>query len=273
MNRSVFSQKRAQRAQLLDKIEDLKRCDAQLFGMIIENIGPLSQWPLHNLSQMLSSHLTYQPRINLTLFVLANQCPPNLYAEWCVSRNMLKDKAAHLHVANLIKDHKAGQLTRFTSYLLPFRVTAAPKPFHLRKHPWDGVGDPMPRNAPADAFIFPVETPAMMETDGWRWDQAYALLTNQLSWSTAHGVGKLPLSRSMPEVKIVEQCNEGLTDMYGMPLDTDEFLEEHMEMQVHTVEWFGPDIKRPNPVKSEGGLTEAVKKSRYEAASVAEFFE
>lgn len=268
MNRSVSSQKRAQRAELLDKVEALKPGDAQLFGMIVENIGPLSQWPLHNLSQMLSSHLTYQSRINLTLFALANQCPPTLYAEWCVSRNMLRDNSAHLHVANLIKEHKAGQLTRFTSYLLPFRVTAAPKPSKLRKHPWDGVGDPMPPDATAEAFIFPVETPNIMETDGWRWDQAYALLTNQRNLT-----GKLPLSRSIPEVKIVEQCKEGLTDMYGMPLDADEFLEEHMEEQVHMAEWFKP----PNPVVhlqnlSEGSFIEAVQKSRYEAKSVAEFF-
>ena len=64
--------KRAQRCFLLDMAEALQPAHARVFGAIIEGVGPLSQWPLHTLSQMLSSHLTYQSRLNLTLFLLGN---------------------------------------------------------------------------------------------------------------------------------------------------------------------------------------------------------
>ena len=208
-----WAEKRAERARLLSIIEAFKAAESRLFKGILEQVGPLAQWPLHTLSQMLSTHLTYQPRINLTLFVLGNHCAPDLYAEWCMSRNMLKNKAAHLHVANLIKEHKAGQLARFNTYILPFRVSAPPKPLNERKHPWDGVGDPMPSDAPPSAFIFPVETPKMMDTDGWRWDHAFAELT------TSYHLYHLPSSsRSVPEVKIVEEQDEVRTDMYGFDL-------------------------------------------------------
>lgn len=221
------------RAALLDKVEALQRADARLFGSILANVGPIAQWPLQTLAQMLSAHLTYQPRMSLTLFVLGNQCPADLYADWLISRGMLRDMPARLHVANLVKQHKAGQLARFTTYMLPFRVTAPPKPVAERKHPWDGVGDPMPADAPSSAFIFPVETPQITDTDGWRWDQAYATLMQAR-------VGILPTSISLPEISIVptvdpddlsdDEFGNVRVDAYGMPLDT--YMVESMDMQV-----------------------------------------
>ena len=239
--------KRVMRRALLDKIEALKRAEGALFGSIVENVGPVSQWPLHNLEQMLSSHLTYQPRINLTLFLLGNQCPPDDYAEWVDSRNMLKDMPARAHVASLIKDHKDGKLSRFTTYMLPFRVTAPLKPLSLRKHKWDGVGEPMPKDAPPEAFIFEVETPGpiFMAMEGWRWDKAYGMLMNNA----------LAMSSSTPTITIEpmrdpDPENDVMTDVYGLPIDD---MADEMDLEASI------GMKRPEPPTT---LTEAVKKAR-----------
>jgi hypothetical protein len=252
--------KRAQRSALLDKIEALKRIEGALLGSIVENVGPFSQWPMHNVEQMLSSHLTYQPRINLTLFMLGNQCPPDLYAEWIISRNMLKDKPARTHVATLIKEHKAGELSRFKTYLLPFRVTAPPKPMADRKHFWDGVGDPMPKDAPPSAFVFAVETPGpiFMSLEGWRWDKAYGMLMNDK-------VGALAMSCSMPTITIEpisdpdldDENGSVLTDVYGLPIDA--YMADQMDMQLAIHHEASAVIKRPEPPTT---ITGAVKKAR-----------
>jgi hypothetical protein len=252
--------KRTQRLAMLGKIEALKRTDAVVFGSIVENVGPISQWPLHNVEQLLSSHLTYQPRINLTLFMMGNQCPPDLFAEWIISRNMLKDMPARVHVASLIKEHKAGQLSRFNTYMLPFRVTAPAKPMVDRKHFWDGVGDPMPKDAPPSAFVFTVETPGpiFMALEGWRWDKAYGMLMNDK-------VSALAMSCSMPKITIEpvrdpdldDENGAVLTDVYGTPIDA--YMADQMDMQLAIHQEASAGIKRPEPPTT---ITEAVKKAR-----------
>jgi len=259
--------KARRRAFLLDRIEGLQRGPAALFSSILENVGPLKQWPLHTLAQMLSDHLTYQARINLVLFLLGNRCPPNMIAWWLITRNMLHDKAARLHVANLIKEHKQGKLTQFTTYMLPFRVTAPDKPLAQRKHPWDGVGDPMPHDANPSAFVFPVETPLVK--DGWLWDNAYAMLL-EVKTST------IAFSASVPELKIVPvqdpdelDDDEGRVnvDMYGMPMDS--HMAECMDVQVAMHLEATAGVKRPVPPT----LTEACLKRAHPPAGPSELFD
>lgn len=265
MNKLEQLNRHNQRAALMDKVEALKLAEARLFGQVVEHIGPLSQWPIHTLEQMLSTHLTYQPRLNLTLFALGNHCAPDLYSEWLLIRNMLKDQPARLHVASLIKLHKTGQLGRMTTYMLPFRVTAPPKPVSERKHRWDGVGDPMPRGSPSSAFVFPVETPDISIIGGAHWDHAYNMLTEN---SGVHFPVLTPLQYK-PEIKITpirdpDDLDEDgdLTDMYGV---ADGFmLAEHMDMQVTLYESVPSGRKRPLPAC----LSEcAPKKPRAESSS------
>lgn len=213
------------RMDALEKVENLNNADAKLFAAIVENVGPLNEWQGNTLTQMMSKHLVHHERLNLTFFLLGNRCPPDLYAEWLLSRNMLNDMKARNHIAGLIKDHKLGLLTRFTTYMLPFRVTAIPKPSFQRKHPFDGVGEALPPDSHWSRFQFPVETPlAMMKEEGWRWDKAYQQLTSNSLLGTFN----------LRDIKIHTVLDWDMdkpveTDMYGTPLDV--YDHDLMDMQ------------------------------------------
>jgi hypothetical protein len=189
---SMIASKGAQRDALLVKVEHLNAADSRLFYRIVQqHIGPLSQWPLHILTHMLCTHLTFQPRMSLTLFLLGNRCPPDLFCEWYMQRNMLRDDSARRHVANLVQEHKAGKLIKFDTYILPTNVTfnyaitpALGKKMFERGEklvPSAIGGNPAPPHAISQAFVFPVDTPnpGFMHSEGWRWDRAYTMLTGQ----------------------------------------------------------------------------------------------
>ena len=195
---------------------------AKLFATLVEHIGPLQQWPKQNLTAMLSTHLMYDERKSLTFFVLGNHGPPNVYVQYLMARKMLHCKESMNHMASLIKDHMHGKLAKFTTYMLPFRVTAPDKPVTERKHKWDGVGDPMPRNSTGKCFVFPVVAPGpiVMQDEGWRWQQAYSMLTKT----------ELPIyfSSNDRQVKIVPYQEPDIENgLYADTADTYNYGEEH----------------------------------------------
>ena len=155
-------------------------------------MGPLKQWPVTQMRQMMSKHLEYQGRKSLTCFVLVNRGAPNDYANWIMLRNMCPKQDAKDHVASLIKDHKAGLLAfSCKSFVLPFRtaintqheeptwmyVTLPYGDRHGGKKAWvktAGYGDyPWPVEQ-----LMPLEAPSLMflVEEGWRWDAAYSTL-------------------------------------------------------------------------------------------------
>ena len=81
-----------------------------LVTKIEEHMGSLSTWPTHIAEMLLSRHLRFNDRFQLTLFMLVNKCMPAVYAEWLIKRGMLKDKSAREHVAGIIEAHKTGKL-------------------------------------------------------------------------------------------------------------------------------------------------------------------
>lgn len=87
---------------------------------IEEHMGLLWTYPPHIKTMLLSQHLRFNDRFALTCFVLQNGLPPQLYVEWLLARCMLKDKAARLHVASILKDHCEGKLEESgkTAYMM-----------------------------------------------------------------------------------------------------------------------------------------------------------
>lgn len=264
-------QKAAMREQLQHKIETMKPCDATLFKRIVDFIGPVKEWPLHTITDMLSTHLTYGSRVGVTLFALGNTCPPDAYAQWLVQRKMLHDASARMHVANLIKDHKMGLLHKFTTYMLPFRVTIN-KPIAERRHKWDGVGDPVPMNAPSSAFLYNVELPngGFMEKEGWRWDAGYKLLTGTTP------IGFHPAVAAAldghPQVKIVQMRNpdsdddEMQTDVYGTPVAA--YTTDSMDTQTALYEMTHLNKRgTPGPILQESIAMHLAKKIKTTAGS------
>lgn len=256
----AMDRKRVMRLEALDKIDNLNAFEEAIFNVIHEHVGPLGQWPAHNLSQIMSTHLVSGDRINLTLFLLGNSCPPDTYAEWLLSRNMLKDNSARNQVAGLIESHKAGRLTRFTCYKLPYRVTVeTPKSIALtvaqQKKMFDsgvklvpaGYGDPIDRDSGPSALIFPVETPKIMDTDGWRWDFAVAMLKNG-------PITTLPHRLHQPQVQVVPMQDPDDDDggMYAPGFEKAELLNKWNAEQQSTLT-----------------LTAAVQKARGECSHVA----
>ena len=252
------------RNDLYDAIESMHAIDMQLFSSIVEHVGPLEQWPLHQLTSMLSKHLQHQDRLSLTFFLLANRCPPDLYAQWLMQRRMLADCSASQSIARLIQEHKMGQLHRYTAYHLPFRVTTD-KPLGERKHPWDGVGDPMPKDAPFTAYIFPIDTPDTMDTDGWRWDHAYAMLMQ------SNYICTLSHSVSAPAIHVVPVADP---DEFEDPLDT--YVNAHTATQVFSYtsnNFEATVVQQPAtpPRRVKPRLTDAVEK-RDATCDISELF-
>ena len=60
-------------------------------------------------------------------------------------------------------------------------------------------GNLVPRDAGPRACIFPIETPNIMDTDGWRWDRAYALLTGGSKLITSASTDNIVKIVPMPD--------------------------------------------------------------------------
>ena len=92
-------------------VMDLPTYEKDLLRECIEEHMPkLVDWPEHMAQKLLCRRLKFADRFQLTLFMLANHCPPVKYAEWLLKRGMLSDKAARFHVAGIIDAHKTGKL-------------------------------------------------------------------------------------------------------------------------------------------------------------------
>jgi hypothetical protein len=196
----------------MGQVEALSAKDSTLLNGIVQSVGPLTQWPVHTMTQMLSNHLMYQQRMNLTFFLLGNACPPDLLAEWYIQRGMLRDDSARRQVADFIKQHKAGQLQRFKTYMLPMRISrrteitaAEQKAMFARGERLvpASYGNPIDPKIPAAAsLVLPIITPDNMAAEGHRWDFAYNLLMGSLMYTPAALVGTRPVAKPA-EFKIV----------------------------------------------------------------------
>lgn len=80
------------------------------FENLVDHVGPLNRWPINVAEAIVSSHLTYLSRFQLTLFLLGNRVPPSLFVSFFLKRNMLRDISARRHVAGLLLAHKSGKL-------------------------------------------------------------------------------------------------------------------------------------------------------------------
>lgn len=134
-------QRHIMRDRIKERIEALGRVHGRALLDIEEHVGSCLKWPFRFTEMMLSTHLRFPERWQLTLFLLGNRCPPSLMVEWYISRKMLKDKSACDQIADLIQKHKDGTLEQQgrTTWIMEATVT---KPWWLRAHRWDGVGDP-----------------------------------------------------------------------------------------------------------------------------------
>lgn len=195
----------AKRREQSARIEAMHRVEGRLLLDIEEQVGSCLTWPVRMTEALLSTHLHFPERWQLSLFLLGNRCPPVLMADWYLKRGMLKDKAACEQVADLIKKHKTGELERQgrTTWIMDATVT---KPVWDRKHPWDGVGDP------AENKNQVIETPHF--ASDWQhehhWDTAVQLLkmpapavfTNKLTSCAARPV---PLYARADKVELLNR--------------------------------------------------------------------
>ena len=166
-----IEQRNIMRRRQADRVEALGRLEGRLLLDIEEQIGSCMKWPPRFTEAMLSTHLHFPERWQLTLFLLGNRCPPSLMVEWYMKRGMLKDKSARDQVADIIRQHRDGALESkgITTWVMGATDT---KPLSERKHKWDGVGDPAQDKqqtiaTPTFAFDFMHE---------WHWTEAIKML-------------------------------------------------------------------------------------------------
>lgn len=178
------------RQRQTERIEALERGHGRLLLDIEEQIGSCIKWPYRFTEMMLSRHLRFPERWQLTLFLLGNRCPPTLMVEWYLKRDMLSDKSARDQVSDLIRQHKTGKLEQQgrTTWVMDATVT---KPIWERKHPWDGVGE-SPENKTQV-----IETPsfAFDWEHNYHWDEAVKMLQAGVPGG---GVPKLFAERAEP---------------------------------------------------------------------------
>ena len=173
--------RRAQKRKRTHATNALTSAETSLMRRIEDQVGAHDEWPSRLLLAFTSREFLRRPaRFELTLFLLHNGCPPDLYAEWLLSRPMLRDASAREHVASLIGEHQAGTLAMYTAWTLPGRRCAPPRDLDPkdRKHPWDGVGEPMPDDPPAAWCMQPVAVPtgAQGSDISHQWAAAIAML-------------------------------------------------------------------------------------------------
>jgi hypothetical protein len=154
-----------------ERIEAMGRTIGRCLLDIEEHLGSCLYWPSRFTEAMLTTHLRFPDRWQLTLFLLANRCPPKLMIEWYMSRGMLKDKSARMQVADLLHKHMNGTLEKqgYTTWIMQATST---KPVWERKHKWDGVGDPVQDKVQV------ISTPSFAEDyqHQHHWDEAIDML-------------------------------------------------------------------------------------------------
>lgn len=245
------SHKAKQRTLQLEAIENMKAADYNLFKAIEDKVGEITQWPLHLLTAMVSTHLTYQLRFQLTLFLLGNACPPGLMVEWYLQRKMLRDDSAHKHIANLVQEFATGKMEKWTTYVLPSKVTfknsitsAEQKEMFKRgqKIVPHSYGNGAPPDATSAFFVHPVSTPTI--TDHADFQRAYALLAGT-GTSMAFHVPRTTSTKNV--VKIVPIADPDLLcddeseiDMYGFS------TRDHIDAQFASL-----DKKRASPPRPD----------------------
>ena len=159
------------RARQAATIEAMGNKEGRLLNDIEQQIGKCLTWPTRFTDMFLSTHLLFPQRWQLTLFILANRCPPSLMVKWYLLRGMLHDKSARDQVADLIKQHKNGTLERQGRTTWVMGATQD-KPAIIRKHKWDGVGDP----ALAKNQVISTPSFAFDYLHEWHWDEAIKTL-------------------------------------------------------------------------------------------------
>ena len=160
------------RARQEGRVEALSRVEGRALLDIEEQIGACMKWPHRFTEMMLSTHLRFPERWQLTLFLLGNRCPPTLMAEWFITRGMLKDKAARDQVVDLIRKHRDGSLEQQGRTTWVMSAVAPPTPVWERKHRWDGVGDDLKDKNQ----IIATPTFAFDWEHQWHWDEAIKML-------------------------------------------------------------------------------------------------
>ena len=144
-----------------------------LYRRIEESTGSLAHWPTELTRLFVGRHLDNNGRFKLTAFLLANGVPPTLIVEWYLERRVLRDKSAHDNVATVIRHHKTGKLEE-KGYLVHHLNVTSDKPVALRKHAWDGVGEP------ARDHLRTIQTPNFAHDfqHEYYWDDAVAMLVH-----------------------------------------------------------------------------------------------
>lgn len=92
------------------KVYSMSPLVATEFDHLVDFVGPLNRWPVNIAEAVVSTHLTFESRFQLTLFLLGNRVPPCVFTEWFLKRSMLKDASARRHVAGILLAHKTGKL-------------------------------------------------------------------------------------------------------------------------------------------------------------------
>ena len=125
-------------ATLEDAGMRLKPFERKLLDRVEEQVGSLQRFPIDLMEMFLSRHLHYAARFRLTIFLLANRCPPTLVAEWYTQRGMLNDKSAVDHIISILKAHMGGELEakNITAYVMDATLSNGdPAPPAMRNLP------------------------------------------------------------------------------------------------------------------------------------------
>ena len=134
---------------------------------IEDQIGTVSAWPKSYRVLITSSHLNFNERFRLTIFLLANRLDPRTIAEWYQGRGMLRDTAARVHVAEIIRSHARGDLGRFEVYVMQATTPSgdAPSEYKFEDGTIIAQGEKQPLIAPSFASY-----------DDSEWAEAFKML-------------------------------------------------------------------------------------------------
>ena len=118
---------------------DLSPVEVKILLELLDHLGPdwespmegkitvLARVPQKYAQALLSTHLKFKERRELTVFLLANRVPPTLLVKWYTVRKMLHDFSAKKDVADLLAKFAKGELdgqAQFTTFHINLRSTA-----------------------------------------------------------------------------------------------------------------------------------------------------
>lgn len=128
----------------LKSYKPLPKRTVELWGEIVDNIGPLREWPPKIRNLFFQENIRHSDRFKVAIFAFVNGLDPALLLEWADCMSLCRDQSARRELVQLLTTfltdpHKYNRMYGFNVYFNRYEYVDGEVKFNLPRgqlHPW-----------------------------------------------------------------------------------------------------------------------------------------